>query len=1177
MSVSIARRAAHRILGTSARLMAAILLLALIAIIVFVMLVLSERGSAWLIHTATERFIDQGQVDKVSGSLGQGLAIEGFSGTFGETRVTLPSVEMRVEWTALLWQSRFELDYLVANGLTIEIPAGEDKSENGPPPPGEPAGTWPSLRLPIDMQIRRLQLTDTRLTLADAEHHLHYLGLRASLHPSHLNIEGLHLQYEELAISLLGRVNSGFPYRNDLRLDWIYGADEPWSGRARFHGNLQSFELEHRLVGLVVVDTAASVATGLQPDSMAFRLEALVADLANIVHVSDFALDDSEDFLNALVHLDLAGSAQHWALDVDGRAELGKHPPLILQAAGSGDLERFELDELRLTDGQGLLRAHGDVHWAPELAAQLRIALDSLDLSAWLPGTDLTLNGGLFLTAQQIDEAPAVTVALEPLKIGYDTLQAEATGHLEWHSGRAAIEDLRLVAADNHLTLSGYLQGEELGARWHLEAPQLAALGDDFAGRLTSTGNVSGSLSEPRVRISLDGQGVSVPGLAIDTLALQARPQGQGLEHQATLTATSLAAGDTLVDRIEVRLSGALEQHRLGVNARVQDESLSLDLSGGYQEESWRGRFEQLVVNSSLLGRWQTREPATAVYTSQSLQLAPLCLWQRDSSVCVSAAQAVDQSLQVEAELGHLPLHRFNEHWPSGTGVRGWLNGHARVILDDEGPSWQATFRSDDGQLLYAEAEDEEPETFSYSLQLDSRGDATTWQAGGSLSVNDQGTLNINVALDPTNELRLNGKVQARFVDLSWLDMFADPVSDISGTLQLDLDIAGVPGQPLLDGHLQLDQFTAYVAPVGIQLEDGQLEGRFHPSGRWQLRGGIRSGEGFLSIDSTIDLGDPEAWSVEFTTSGERLLIMDTPEIHSLASADLRGHLTAGNGIVNGRIGLSETRIRLAELPAGQQSITLSDDEVLYPQEEDTEVEPSYNLSADVELVIEDEVDFEGYGLSARADGRLSTQYRTGRPLTGEGRFALIEGRYRAYGQNLNIERGEVYFNGPLDNPAINIRAARTIRDVTAGIQLGGRVQSLISSIYSDPPMAPSDAMAFLLTGRPLSGASHEEANMLLSAVTTLGIEHGEVITGGIQSAFGLDTFAIEGGETVQDTALVIGKHLTPRLLISYSEKLFERASTVTLSYELGPRTTVQAESGEGQSIDIIFQGDLGR
>lgn len=1154
--------------------MLTVLLLLLLVIVSFVLVARTEQGSAWLINTAVSRFVAEGRVGSVSGSLTRGLGIDDFGGAFGDTAVALRRAEVKLEWKTLL-RSRLQLNYLRVDGLIVEIPASTD--ELPPEPPVEqPPGAWPSLMLPVDIHLGQLQLTDTLIRFGEEEHQIHYLGLVVSLNLMRLEIEELHVQYEDIDASLSGQVATRFPYASNLRIGWLFNAEEPWSGRALINGDLQTLDLEHRLTGQAVVDTRGTIATSLTADTMAFDLEAMEGQLYNRVRLADFPLEALDETLDAVARVDISGSAQRWLLEIEANAELGDYPALVLDAAGAGNLERFDLEHLTLSDGSGQLQADGSVNWVPDLLGQLQIAIDSLDLSPWVPDAELILDGRLALAFEQVDGESSATVSLQPLQVGYDDLQLDASGNLAWTPERITVDDLLLVAEGNRLELSGSLIETALDAQWRLDASQLTALGEEFSGHLTSTGRVTGTLDQPNAQIDLQGRNVTVPGLAIESLSFTAVPQGQGPDHQIDFAVANLSAGDTRVDGIEANLSGQLERHHLTIAALMGEDSVSLELSGGYRESSWRGQFESILVAQAELGEWRTRETAAAEFSAETMKLETLCLWQEDSSLCVDVEGGADRDLQLGGALDHFPLHRFNEYWPVGAGIQGWLEGKALVSLTDDGPVWEASILSPLGHLLYAELANE-LETFPYSnLHLNSRGDARQWQVDGGFVVEEQGELSFDVTLDPEANNRLNGAVSGRFTDLSWLDMFANPVSDIAGELVANFRISGVLDQPELEGAVTLDQFTAYVAPLDIRLEDGRLDGRFNRSGLWKIDGGIRSGEGVLNLESTIDISDPEAWQVQFTTAGARLLLIDTPEIRSLASPEIRGRLTPERGIINGRIGLLETRVRLVELPAGQESIVISDDEVIYSTEE-VDAAPPYDLIANVEVVIEDEIDFEGYGLSARADGRITAHYRTDRPLTAEGRFALIEGRYRAYGQNLNIERGEVYFNGPLDNPAIDIRAARTVRDVTAGIQLGGRVQSLTSSIYSDPPMSPSDAMAFLLTGRPLSGASQEEANMLINAVASLGIEHSEMITGGIQSAFGLDTFALEGGDTLQDTALVVGKNLTPKLLISYSEKLFERTSSVLLSYELTRRTTVQAESGEGQSVDIIFTDEFGQ
>ena len=78
---------------------------------------------------------------------------------------------------------------------------------------------------------------------------------------------------------------------------------------------------------------------------------------------------------------------------------------------------------------------------------------------------------------------------------------------------------------------------------------------------------------------------------------------------------------------------------------------------------------------------------------------------------------------------------------------------------------------------------------------------------------------------------------------------------------------------------------------------------------------------------------------------------------------------------------------------------------------------------------------------------------------------------YDAYGQSLELERGELLFTGPLDDPTIDVRAVRRVGATTVGVQLTGTLLAPSTRVYSEPPMSEADALAYLLLGRPLSGS----------------------------------------------------------------------------------------------------------
>ena len=119
--------------------------------------------------------------------------------------------------------------------------------------------------------------------------------------------------------------------------------------------------------------------------------------------------------------------------------------------------------------------------------------------------------------------------------------------------------------------------------------------------------------------------------------------------------------------------------------------------------------------------------------------------------------------------------------------------------------------------------------------------------------------------------------------------------------------------------------------------------------------------------------------------------------------------------------------------------------------------------------------------------------------------------------------------------------------------------------------MAEADALSYLVIGRPLSQATESDGGELSNAAIALGARQASQITQQIGQAVGLDQLAITGagGEA---TALVAGKQVNSRLHARYAYGVFSRLGTLLLKYRLSRRLTLEAGSGEEQSIDLLYQ-----
>ncbi len=90
------------------------------------------------------------------------------------------------------------------------------------------------------------------------------------------------------------------------------------------------------------------------------------------------------------------------------------------------------------------------------------------------------------------------------------------------------------------------------------------------------------------------------------------------------------------------------------------------------------------------------------------------------------------------------------------------------------------------------------------------------------------------------------------------------------------------------------------------------------------------------------------------------------------------------------------------------------------------------------------------------------------RGFTGSGQLYTVNGTYFAYGQKLSIDPGRLIFDGPLDNPALDIVALRRNLAVEAGVAVTGTVRVPIITLTSNPPVPDSEKLSWLVLGQSL-------------------------------------------------------------------------------------------------------------
>jgi translocation and assembly module TamB len=210
-------------------------------------------------------------------------------------------------------------------------------------------------------------------------------------------------------------------------------------------------------------------------------------------------------------------------------------------------------------------------------------------------------------------------------------------------------------------------------------------------------------------------------------------------------------------------------------------------------------------------------------------------------------------------------------------------------------------------------------------------------------------------------------------------------------------------------------------------------------------------------------------------------------------------------------------------------------------------------------------------GLQGRLDGQLRLQEEPGQPLRASGTITARDTKFEAYGQNLTVERGIVNFQGPLDDPALNVLAVRKGLAVQAGVEVTGSVRQPKVRLVSTPNVSDLEKLSWITLGRAPGGKA--DASLLLAAAgSILGGQSGGV-TEKISRTIGVDELAIRqsGADALTGQVGVVGKRLSDKAYISYEQGLTAVAGVTKLTYNLTPKITLVTRAGMDNAIDVLY------
>jgi translocation and assembly module TamB len=470
----------------------------------------------------------------------------------------------------------------------------------------------------------------------------------------------------------------------------------------------------------------------------------------------------------------------------------------------------------------------------------------------------------------------------------------------------------------------------------------------------------------------------------------------------------------------------------------------------------------------------------------------------------------------------------------------------------------------------------------------------------------------------------MQGSVAAGFTELNWLGPMISGGVRTSGTGQIAMAIAGTANNPDVQGRLFAMDLDVFQLDQGVRLEDGNVVvdfttdkasidtfeftvyNRVPPRRYIEQLGPLIQGNGKVKAEGGWNL---TGLNGEIRLSMDRVPLLQRPDRWMMVNSNV----TVQQPVVDGQPlkirGEIDTLGAYFEMPeSGPQ--TLGDDVFIQGRSELA----GQGLPIDLQLRanLGDRFYINAEGLRSRLEGGLrlvmlegvggSGQRRSGRRLSATGTIQTVGGTYRAYGQDLAIDRGVVNFQGPLDNPGLNVRAVRKGVAVEAGVEVTGTAQRPTVRLVSEPAVPDSEKLSWMILGRG-SGSADRDSTLLLTAAAAIFGDDDESTTRKIAKSIGIDDLSLSTGSlTAADSRAVgskvaiapgadasanvigsddpllsqrivsLGKRFSDRVYLSFDQSVTTAASIIKLNYQYSRRLSFIARAGADNAVDALYQ-----
>jgi translocation and assembly module TamB len=694
-------------------------------------------------------------------------------------------------------------------------------------------------------------------------------------------------------------------------------------------------------------------------------------------------------------------------------------------------------------------------------------------------------------------------------------------------------------------------------------------------------------------------------------------------ERSVALDATFDSIGGPVAIRtLSGQLKGTLAEHTLALDVAEAHDSLALNASGGLVEAghilagrdtkvpqgagrdrdpavgaehasaavsglAWRGSLTRLDTAGALA--LHLAAPATVEASSHHFHIAGAALTLDKGRIDIEQFTLADGRVTTAGHIAAVPLLSLTTLAGFTTPIVSTVKlGGAWSIA--AAPHLNGTFslHREDGDLFATD--EENPNASDYSLgistlAIDGSFHDDALELSGRFESKRAGvsTLALSVAAgSKPGQLATNAPLKvalhADLASLAAVQPWLGTTAVIDGRALVDVAATGTLATPLWSGTLAADGLRLNSPQWGLQWIDGRVRATLLDNAIRLDEFSVTGGEGHLTATGTLARSTAQLDGAVIHWKAEHFRLFNRPDRRLVVNGEGTAAARTGRLSLVGSVRVEDGHVAFEPPPR-----LLGDDVVIKGRPPAAPGDDRLRATAtilDLDVDLGRKLSFEAEGLETRLEGKVRVTTGTDGLLYGKGTIRAVEGTYYAFGQRLSIERGQLLFNGLLNNPALDVVAMRRNLAVEAGVEVTGTVRVPRIQLTSNPPMSDGEKLSWLITGQAPGSSGGSDAAALAAASAMLLGNGGRPISSQVAQRFGLDDISVQSdttGNTANGTSatrqvIAFGKRINDRITLVYEQGLTVATNALRLEYRLSRTLTLRAEAGLVSGIGLVFR-----